>query len=227
MVRDIVVEWEGVPRGKVSVIPYGQTTERFAAVASDVVKRTRSELQMDDQLSLVCVSRLFHRKGHVYLFEALAPLIRDGLRAKLYLVGTGDYGAELGLIAESLGIRKNIEFLGWRDDVLALIAAADLIVHPSLEDALSQSLIESLMLGRPVIATNISGASDTLDGGKYGRLVRPADSDDLRWAIKEVVDDLESANERAAKGKEYLLQYMDADKVANQHTVIYQRLLDK
>jgi glycosyltransferase involved in cell wall biosynthesis len=169
MVRECVVDWEGTPSKKVSIIPYGQTVERFEALTPEIIKAKRLELGFDNQLSLVCVSRLFNRKGHQYLFEALAPLIKKGLNAKLFLAGTGDYKEALERIANDLGILQNIEFLGWRADGLEIIGAADIIVHPSLEDALSQSLIESLMMQRPIIATDISGAADTLDGGKYGK----------------------------------------------------------
>ena len=109
-----LIEWEGVPSHKVSLIPYGQTPERFDATTLDVVEAKRAELGMNRQLSLVCVSRLFHRKGHEFLFRALAPLVRDGLAVKLYLVGTGDFKEELERLTEELGIVSCVEFLGWR-----------------------------------------------------------------------------------------------------------------
>jgi len=225
MVRDCIVGWEGTPAEKVSVIPYGQTSERFDVITPAVIQATRAAAGMDKQLSLVCVSRLFHMKGHMYLFKALAPMVRDGLDAKLYLVGSGEHQGALERLAADLGITRNVEFLGFRDDVLQLIGAADIIVHPSLEDALSQSLIESLMLARPIIATDISGAADTLDGGKYGRLVPPADADRFREALKETIDNLDEARRRAKEGRAFLLRYMDAKRVAAEYTEIYRRVL--
>ena len=225
MVKKCLVEWENVPEEKVSLIPYGQTSERFEAVTEDIIRRKRIELGMSGHISLVCVSRLFDRKGHKYLFDAVAPLIKNGLNAKLYLVGEGEYRKKLEYIASNLGILQNIEFLGWREDALAIMAAADIVVHPSLEDALSQSLIESLMLQRPIIATDISGAADTLDGGKYGQLVPPADSNSFRIALKEVIENLDAAQEKAKLGREYLLEYMDAKHVAAKYLNIYKKVL--
>jgi glycosyltransferase involved in cell wall biosynthesis len=225
MVRDCIVGWEGTPAEKVSVIPYGQTIERFDLITPAVIQATRAAAGMDKQLSLVCVSRLFHMKGHEYLFKSLAAMVRDGLDAKLYLVGSGEHQGALERLAADLGITHNVEFLGFRDDVLQLIGAADIIVHPSLEDALSQSLIESLMLARPIIATDISGAADTLDGGKYGRLVPPADADSFREALKETIDNLDEARRRAKEGRAFLLRYMDAKRVAAEYTEIYRRVL--
>lgn len=225
MVRECIVDWEETPSEKVSLIPYGQTNERFDAVTSELTEKKRAELGMNDQLSLVCVSRLFNRKGHIYLFRALAPLIKNGLSVKLYLVGTGDYRENLENAARELGILENIQFLGWRDDGLAIIGAADIIVHPSLEDALSQSLIESLMLQRPIVATDISGASDTLDGGKYGKLVPPEDSESFQKALEEIIENLDAARENAKKGREYLLEYMNAQRVADEYVKIYRKVL--
>ena len=225
MVRECIVDWEKTLAEKVSLIPYGQTNERFDAITPEVVEKKRAELRMNEQLSLVCVSRLFNRKGHIYLFEAIAPLIKKGLPVKLYLVGTGDYKENLEKFAKDLGILDNIEFLGWRDDGLAIIGAADIIVHPSLEDALSQSLIESLMLQRPIVATDISGASDTLDGGKYGKLVPPEDSESFRVALEEIIENLDEARENAKQGRKYLLEYMNAQRVSDEYVKIYQKVL--
>jgi glycosyltransferase involved in cell wall biosynthesis len=224
MVRNFLVDKEGVSENKVSIIPYGQTTERFDAVTSEKVEATRRSLGMDRNVALVCVSRLFHRKGHIYLFEALSGLVSEGLDATLYLVGDGDFRPELESAAEKLGISNRVVFLGWRDDALAIMAAADVIVHPSLEDALSSAVIESLMLERPIVATDISGVRDSLDDGKYGVIVKPADASDFRMGLRSILDDMAAAKRNAKAGRLYLLDYMDAKRVADQHLEIYRQL---
>ncbi len=226
MVRDCILEWEGTPSHKVSLLPYPQTTNRFDIISSAVTAEKRAELGMNEQISLVCVSRLFHRKGHRYLFEALSVLVNEGLNVKLYLVGGGDHRIELERLADRLGISQNIVFLGWRDDVLEIIAASDIVVHPSLEDALSQSLIESLMLGKPIIATDISGAADTLGDGKYGYLVQPGESKSIRIALKDTIEKLNEAQDRARDGRAYILNYMDANRIAGEYAKIYANLVE-
>lgn len=225
MVREYLVEKEGVPADKVTVVPYGQTTERFDSVTDGPVERVRDELGMDGCISLVCVSRLFDRKGHIYLFEALQSLFKDGLDAKLYLVGTGGHQAILEKQAAELGIAERVSFLGWRDDALAIMKAADVIVHPSLEDALSSAVIESIMLEKPIIATDISGVRDSLDDGKYGTIVPPEDSQSFREGLRAILDDIQHAKKRASKGREYLLEYMDAGRVTAEYVSIYKKLL--
>jgi glycosyltransferase involved in cell wall biosynthesis len=181
----------------------------------------RAELEMADRLALVCTSRLYERKGHVYLFKALAPLVSDGLKTTLYLVGTGEYQDYLEKLTHRLGLQNHVRFLGWRDDALTIMAAADIIVHPSLEDALSSAVIESLMLVRPIIATDISGVRDSLDDGKYGMIVPPADSEGFRSALQQVIDNLDEARERASCGRRHILEYMDSGRVARAYTECY------
>ena len=102
--------------------------------------------------------------------------------------------------AKDLQIENRVKFLGWRSDALAIIGAADIIVHPSLEDALSSAVIESLMMRKPIIATDISGVCDSLNNGKYGKIVPPADSQSLRAAIKELIENLEMWRDKAREG---------------------------
>lgn len=224
MVRDYLVEREGVPDQKVTVIPYGQTTERFDRVTPEAVEAVRQELAMDGTTAMVNVSRLFHRKGHKYLFDAIAGLLNDGMNAKLYLVGDGDHRKVLEQMCSVLGIAERVRFLGWRDDALTVVAASDIVVHPSLEDALSSAVIEAVMLEKPVVATDISGVRDILGNGKFGRIVPPEDSNSIQVALEEVFADIDTATLLASRGRQYLLEYMDAGRVAEEHSSIYQSL---
>lgn len=220
MVRTILTESERVPAEKVTLIPYGQSWDRFSAITDNVVSGVRRTLQMDNTLSLVCVSRLFHRKGHIDLFKALARL--GHRKFKLFLVGEGNHRNQLEREAKELGIDQQVHFLGWRDDALAIIAASDILVHPSLEDALSSAVIEALMLEKPIVATDISGVRDSLGDGNYGVIVPPGDFVALCDAIEEISTDLASAQDRARLGRKHILSYMDAKEVARKHQVLYE-----
>ena len=222
MVRDILIEKEGVPNEKVSIIPYGQTTDRFDSITRERVKVIRSELGMEGKLSIVNVARLFHRKGHEYLFAAFAEIVCGGIDAILYLVGDGAYRDVLTKMCDRFGIADRVRFLGWRDDALVIVAAADIVVQPSLEDALSSVVIEAVMLEKPIVATDISGVRDSLGGGKYGEIVPAADAFALRNAIEKVICDIDVFRSEAKQGREYLLNYMDARRVSEAYYKIYE-----
>ncbi len=225
MVYDILVKKEKVPATKVSLIPYGQTTARFDAITSERVAASRKEHLMEGKLSMVFVARLFSRKGHTYLFRALTRLQNDFPDLMLYLVGTGPQQQELEEMAVKEGVDHRVRFLGWRNDALCIMAAADMIVHPSLEDALSSAVIEAVMLQKPVVASDISGVRDTLGNGQYGIIVPPADDEALEKGIRQLIANMVMAKRNAADGKRYLLEYMGAKRVADSYTELYIKLL--
>jgi glycosyltransferase involved in cell wall biosynthesis len=221
MVREILIEREGVSPSKISIIPHPQTTERFDAISPAAVARIRQQLGMNDSLALVYVARLDAGKGHRYLFEALAGLFQEGLNATLYLAGDGAVGEELKALVRELGIEDRVRFLGWRDDALTIMAAADLVVHPSLHEALPQTVIEAIMLERPLVATDVSGVRDVIGDEEYGMIVPPADSNALRGALKRIIANLDEARRRARLGREFVLRYMEAGRVAREHVDCY------
>jgi glycosyltransferase involved in cell wall biosynthesis len=143
----------------------------------------------------------------------------------LYLVGTGPQQQELEEMAVKEGVDHRVRFLGWRNDALCIMAAADMIVHPSLEDALSSAVIEAVMLQKPVVASDISGVRDTLGNGQYGIIVPPADDEALEKGIRQLIANMVMAKRNAADGKRYLLEYMGAKRVADSYTELYIKLL--
>jgi glycosyltransferase involved in cell wall biosynthesis len=221
-VRNVLVEVEGVPAAKVSLIPYGQVAERFEAIRREDPAPARREFG-DASPLLVCVCRLHPEKGHRYLFEAFAGLRRAFPGAVLALVGTGPHRETLVGLARSLGIDGSVRFLGWRDDALRLMACADLVVHPSLHEALPSAVIEAVMLARPVVATDVSGVRDVLgENSEYGFVVPPADSAALERAMAEALGDLARARERAERGRVHVTAYMDAARVAREYVACYE-----
>jgi len=222
-VQRILLQREKVHASKVSLIPYGQDFRRFQSVTEGDIATVKLELHMGQTRNLVCVSRLHPEKGHIYLFEALAALRSESLNCSCYLVGEGPERKLLEESAQKLGIGQSIRFLGWRDDALAILAAADVVVLPSLHEALPSALIEALALSKPVVASDVSGVRDIVDGN--GEIVPPANSRALADALRFVLADLESANRRAAQGKSHIYKCMAAARVAEAHIECYQSVV--
>jgi glycosyltransferase involved in cell wall biosynthesis len=227
MVQEVLLEREGVLPAKVSLIPYGQTTSRFSAVTDERVARVEHELGMRNNLALVCVSRLFKQKGHRYLFEAFSRLTRDGFDATLYLVGRGPDLELLRAQARQFQIAERVKFLGWRDDALAIIAAAEIVVHPSLHEALPSAVIEALMLARPLVVTDVSGVRDMVGDNDHGIIVPPADAEALYHGLNQTLSDLPAARRRAEKGRRFVLEYMDASRVAREYVACYYKVTNR
>ena len=135
----------------------------------------RSELGVPaDGLLAMCVSLMRPEKGHKDLVEAVR-LLPDELPLVVAMAGDGPLLDEIRSTVESDPLLHNrIRILGFRRDVPDLMAAADFVVHPSLEDALPTALISTLASSRPIVATNVGGIPDIV-GPDCGILVEPGD----------------------------------------------------
>jgi UDP-glucose:(heptosyl)LPS alpha-1,3-glucosyltransferase len=128
-------------------------------------------------------------KGIVPLLHAAKRLRDGGLDFVLMLAGQGEYGAQA--LAESLGIRDRVRMVGATGQMAAMFCAADVTVHPTFYDPSSKVVIESLMMGVPVISTSFNGSSEFIAGEEFvrGRVLKdPADVESLAGAMRELAD---------------------------------------
>jgi len=184
-VRRFCVERIGLPPDKVRVIRNGLDLVRFdAAVAAG----PRQPLPAADGPVILCVGRLEEQKGHIYLLQALASLTRAGRRPRVWLAGDGPLRPKLEAAARELGVAAQVDFLGGRDDVPALLRRADVVALPSLWEGLPNAVIEAMAASRPVAATAIPG-TDELVAPETGLLAPARDPEALAGALARLLDD--------------------------------------
>jgi glycosyltransferase involved in cell wall biosynthesis len=175
----------GGKRGLVEIVPNG--------LALPPEPRTSAELRQSLGLPagpLVGVfSRLARWKGQHVLIDALAELPGVGcIIVGDALFGEQAYAAELKQIVLARGLADRVRFLGHRSDVPTLMKAVDAMVHPSIDpEPFGRTLVEAMLAGVPVIATDAGAAPDILEGGRAGTLVPPNDAQALRSAIAAVL----------------------------------------
>lgn len=175
----------GGKRELVEVVPNG--------LSLPAEPRTRSELRQSLDLPagpLVGVfSRLAPWKGQHVVLEAITQL------ADVRCIVVGDalfgeqaYALELKQIVLERGLTDRVRFLGHRSDVPELMKAVDVMVHPSIDpEPFGRTLVEAMLAGVPVIATNAGAAPDILEGGRAGTLVPRNDASALARAIATVL----------------------------------------
>jgi glycosyltransferase involved in cell wall biosynthesis len=115
----------------------------------------------------LALGRLHPNKGFALLLEAFA----ETRNVTLWIAGDGPLRSSLERLASRLGIAGRVRFLGWREDVPHLLAAADLLVCPSLHEPLGNVVIEAWSAGLPVVATASDGPSGLIRDGESGILV--------------------------------------------------------
>ena len=116
----------------------------------------------------IVVSNLIHYKGHEYFLRAWQQVLRQFPSAQAMVVGDGVLRADLERLVDELQIRGSVRFLGSRSDVPALLALADLYVHPSLQEGYSNAVLEAMAAGKPVVATTVGGNVEAISDGVTG-----------------------------------------------------------
>jgi glycosyltransferase involved in cell wall biosynthesis len=166
-------------------------------------------------------ARLHPQKGHTYLLAA-AALVPD---ATFVLAGDGPLRVELESQARALGIADRCVFLGYRSDVPDLLAAADLLVLPSLFEGLPVSVLEAMAAERPVVATAIGGTDEAIVSEQSGLLVPPRDPVALASAIRRLRADPALARRLALAGRARVEREFSSDVTAGHVMRIYDEVL--
>jgi glycosyltransferase involved in cell wall biosynthesis len=154
-----------------------------------------------DRVVVVAVSRPVHVKG----YPELAAAMRDVPDAELWVVGErldSDRGDDMHELLAGAGLGARLRLLGYRDDVAAVLAASDIFVLPSYFEALPMSVIEAMLSGLPVVASDIEGPREQVVPGVTGLLVPPRQVAPLVWALTKLAADpaLRAAMGAAGRG---------------------------
>ena len=229
---DAVKDWligEGYDPSKIVVIRNGVDLTRFTAAPDE--GRIRRELGVADGAPLVAVvSRLTEMKGLEQFLEAAAALKPRYPDARFLIVGETapnnlEYLPTLQALAERLGITDRVIFAGIRSDVPALLSSVNVSVMPSLNEALSNVLLESMAAGAPTVATRVGGTPEALVDGVSGLLVPPADSGALARAISRLLDDATFASRLGSEARARVTDALSVERMVGATENLYCDLL--
>jgi glycosyltransferase involved in cell wall biosynthesis len=212
--RDTLLR-EQLDPGKVRVIPNALPPDAFdsAEPAPLDVPGTR----------VVCVANFHHYKGHRHLVEAAERLLAEGREVSLVLVGDGPERAALEEQAARAGVPT--AFLGRRLDVPAVLAAGDIFALPSLEEGMSNAVMEAMASGLPVVATDVGGNAETLAGN--GLLCPPADTDALADRLRTLLDDEALRRDLGRRARTHAQTAFTLEALTTAHLELYEELLEK
>jgi glycosyltransferase involved in cell wall biosynthesis len=189
-VRAYAVTREGAGQSKLVVIENGIDPLQVNKLSQTDRNALRTEMGVPSgTVLLLTVGRLTVQKGHAVLLDAIVQLKEKGLQPVFAFAGDGPLRVELEEKAQQLRISSQIRFLGVRDDINELLLSADIFVQPSLWEGLSLALLEALLAGIPVVATQVEGVVDVVEDGHSALLVPPRDAGLLAAAIELLVND--------------------------------------
>lgn len=235
-IRDWLVE-QGYPAHKIVVIRNGVDTSRFVARGDGSAFRQELAIPTGAPL-VVLLARLSPSKGIESFFEAAAKVREQQPDARFVVVGecyTRDAAGEIVVDsayrqklldkATSLGLADRVHFTGQRKDVPQLLAAAAVSVLPSVSEGISNTLLESMAAGVPVVATRVGGTPEVIDDGEHGLLVPSNDAPALAAAISRVLDDPALAARLGANGRRRVAEEFSFEAVVRKTEALYRELL--
>lgn len=222
---------EGYDASKIVVIRNGVDLERFDHHVDSVRLRREIGLPANAQLAIV-VSRLARFKGLEQLIEAAAILKPSYPDLHHLIVGEPApsetaYLDALKSLATGHGVADRVIFAGLRSDVPALLSAADVSVMPSLNEALSNVVLESMAAGAPTVATWVGGTPEAVRDERTGLLVPPGDPKALAAAVARLIDDRPFAALLGAAARQFIRDHFSVDRMVAATERLYLDLLQR
>jgi glycosyltransferase involved in cell wall biosynthesis len=184
-------------------------------------QKVRQELGVTQGPVSVTIARLTEAKGHRYLLQALPRLLETWPQLCCVFVGDGELHDALHRMAIDLGVERACRFVGVREDIADILAAADVVVLPSLSEGFPFVLLEALAMGCPVVASRVNGIPELIEDHKTGLLVPPRDPQALVAAIREVLNDPIAASKMGTEGRAVVHERFTVDRMVANTTAIF------
>ncbi len=170
-------------------------------------------------------SRITARKGLKYIILALSKLIPEFPQISFRVLGDGNERKNLEELSKELKVEKNVEFVGRvpREKTPSYYQEASLFVLPSLNEGMSNAMLEALASGLPIIATDTGGTKELLKDGENGFIIKMKDSDDIAEKIKKLIGNNELREKMGAKSRK-IAENMSWKKIAEEYFNLYNNI---
>jgi len=221
-IKEVMVA-DGIPDRRIFVVHSGIDPQRFSsATGGDLLSEFGIK---ENQKVVINVAHLADHKGQEYLVRAIPRVLAKLPDTRFFIVGQGELLDKLREAASGLGLKKELIFTGFREDVADFYRIADLYVMSSVQEGLGTAVLDALALAKPVVATSAGGLPEIIHDGQTGRLVAPADPEALAQGIVDMLSDTDRAASMAATGRQLVLQDFSVDAMVAKNIDVYRRIL--
>lgn len=217
-----LVQTVGIPARKVVAIHNGVDTERFSDAHRAVGRALLGAA--DDVLVIGTVGRLDPVKDQLGLLDAFAALDRAE-RALIVIVGDGPCRSALDERARRGDLAGRARLLGERGDVATLLPGFDVFVLPSLAEGTSNTILEAMASGLPVVATRAGGNPELVIDGLTGTLVEVGDRCALTRALAQYAEDRCRRSVHGTNGRQRALQHFSLASMSHRYAELYRAAL--
>jgi sugar transferase (PEP-CTERM/EpsH1 system associated) len=217
----------GVPAGRVTQIYNGVDMTRFKPAERAARDVLPAGFAAPNSVVIGTVGRLSGEKDQANLIAAFARARRSTAspELRLVLVGDGPLQENLREHARALGIAEQVWFAGPRSDVAEVLRAFDVFVLPSLGEGISNTILEAMACGRPVIATRVGGNPELVLEQQSGLLVPAADPDALAAAMVRYARDPALRQQHGAAGRARIEREFSMEAMVARYREVYDAAL--
>lgn len=217
--REWLIQVVGVPSRKVLTIHNGVDTSRFSDDGRATGRRTLG--LPEDSVVIGTVGRLDPVKDQMRLLEAFAGLTTANPRSVLVIVGDGPCRGDLEARARRPDLAGRVRFLGERGDVPLLLRGLDVFVLSSIAEGISNTILEAMATGLPVVATRTGGNPELVEDGVTGTLVPVGNPATLAGALRAYLADPHLRALHGKAGRQRAMEEFGLKRMAERHRELY------
>lgn len=222
-----LIERVGVPAQRIEQIYNGVDTARFSPAAQNSIALLPSQFRGADKIVIGTVGRLQPVKDQATLLRAFAQLRerQPQLDCYLALFGDGPLRESLQTLADALHIDERVHFAGAIDAVPEALRSLDLFVLPSLGEGISNTILEALASGLPVIATAVGGNVELINEGETGAFFEPGDVSALADLLAHYASDAALRRRQSVRARDTAVSRFSLDAMVANYQRVYESLI--
>ncbi|MFC1668290.1 glycosyltransferase [Chlamydiota bacterium] len=215
-----LVDYERFKDKKIQVIYNGIDEKKYSGEFDK--ERIKKTLGLSNITPIIgCIARFSPVKNQYYLLNAFKLVLQRIPHAVLLMVGDGELLEEVRVLSQKLGITSNVRFLGRRDDIPELLNILDVFTLPSIAEATSITLLESMASGIPSVVTAVGGNVEIIHDKKTGILV-PLDNPQMyAEALIMLLENPEKRKIIGMNARAYMMKNFTLDKMIKNYEKLY------
>ena len=210
---------------KVVQLYNGVDLSRFKQINQQNKIRTEFPIIKVDDILIGTVGRLQAEKNQTTLINAFSLVFEKFRNIKLVLIGDGPDRQSLESLVHDKGLTEHVIFTGARNDIPELLAELDIFVLPSKGEGISNTILEAMASGLPVVATNVGGNPELVERNVTGQLVSSGDASEMAKAIEGYLLDRAMIKLHGKAGRQRVEALFSMDKMVQSYVDVYDSLI--
>jgi len=219
---------ERMDRERIRVIYNGEAMERFSEACGETMRR---ELGSGAEYLVGMIARLTEEKDHETFLRAARKISAKKPGTRFLIVGEDPTPEEKrdrylkSLVAE-FGLQQKVIFTGQREDIPAVMAGLDLLIHCAHQEGFGRVLVEGMAAATPVVATRVGGIPEVIEEGETGLLVPPGDVEEVARKTVALLEDPKRRKEMGLRGQRRVRERFSLEAHVGKIQDLYRELVE-